>query len=52
MLEEAHSVLAANRIERTSDGFNQCLVRASLGFAYDVLELGERSPSMGEKSGE
>jgi hypothetical protein len=44
MLEEAQGVLAAIRIERTSDGFNQCLlVRASLGFAYDCLELGERS---------
>jgi hypothetical protein len=42
MLKEAQCVLTANRIERYPDGFDERLVRASLGFAQDVLRLGER----------
>jgi hypothetical protein len=41
MLKTAQCILAANRIERTPCGFNQCLVRASLSFTQDVLYLRE-----------
>ena len=52
MLKEAQRILAANRIERDSEDFNQCLMRASLGFLRTMFFTLENAPSMGEKSGE
>ena len=52
MLKEAQCILAANRIERSPDGFDEHLVHASLCFTHNVLYLGENAPSMCEKSGE
>jgi hypothetical protein len=42
MFKTARCILAANCIECTSCGFNQCLVRASLSFTQDVLYTFER----------
>jgi hypothetical protein len=42
MFKPAQCILAANRIERYPDGFDQRLVRAGLGSTHDVLDLGER----------
>jgi hypothetical protein len=43
MFKPAQCILAANRIERYPDGSDERLMRASLSFTHDCLDLGERS---------